>query len=44
MYMRPSLARPDVGFAELSARYQADSRLTVPATVYNEVLNRVDEV
>jgi len=35
---------PDVDFAELTARYQADSRLTVPATVYNGVLNRVDEV
>ena len=35
---------PDTGFAELTARYQADPRLTVPATVYNEVLNRVDEV
>src|SRR5579862_3066216 len=35
---------PDAGFAELTARYQADARLTVPATVYNAVLNRVDEV
>jgi hypothetical protein len=35
---------PDAGFAELTARYQADARLTVPATVYNGVLNRIDEV
>ena len=35
---------PDAGFAELTARYQADPRLTVPATVYNGVLHRVDEV
>ena len=35
---------PDAGFAELTARYQADPRLTVPATVYNGVLNRADEV
>jgi hypothetical protein len=35
---------PDAGFAELAARYQADPRLTVPATVRNGVLNRVDEV
>ncbi|MDX6421278.1 MAG: hypothetical protein QOG28_5898 [Trebonia sp.] len=35
---------PDAGFAELTARYQADPRLTVPATVRNGVLNRVDEV
>jgi hypothetical protein len=35
---------PDAGFAELTARYQADLRLTVPATVYNGVLHRVDEV
>jgi hypothetical protein len=35
---------PGAGFAELAARYQADPRLTVPATVRNGVLNRVDEV
>lgn len=35
---------PDAGFAELTARYQADPRLTVPATVFNGVLKRVDEV
>jgi hypothetical protein len=35
---------PGVGFAELTALYQADPRLTVPATVYNAVLKRVDEV
>ena len=35
---------PDAGFAELTARYQADPRLTVPATVRNGVLNRVDQV
>jgi hypothetical protein len=35
---------PGAGFAELTARYQADPRLTVPATVYNGVLKRVDEV
>jgi X-X-X-Leu-X-X-Gly heptad repeat protein len=32
------------GFAELTARYRADPRLTVPATVFNGVLQRVDEV
>jgi hypothetical protein len=37
-------ADPDAGFAELTARYQADPRLTVPATVRNGVLNRVDQV
>jgi Transglutaminase-like superfamily len=35
---------PDAGFAELTARYQADPRLTVPATVHNAVLNRVEQV
>jgi hypothetical protein len=35
---------PGVGFAEPTARYGADLRLTVPATVYNAVLKRVDEV
>ena len=35
---------PDAGFAKLTARYQSDPRLTVPATVRNAVLNRVDEV
>ena len=35
---------PDADFAELTARYQADPRLTVPATVHNGVLKRVDEV
>jgi Transglutaminase-like superfamily len=35
---------PDAGFAELTARYRADPRLTVPATVYNGVLKRVDEL
>lgn len=34
----------DVGFAELAARYQSDPRLTVPASVFNAVLKRVDEV
>jgi len=29
---------PDAGFAELTARYRADPRLTVPATVRNAVL------
>jgi hypothetical protein len=33
---------PDAGFAELTARYQSDPRLTVPATVRNAVLNRID--
>ena len=37
-------AGPDAGFAELTARYRADPRLTVPATVFNGVLKRVDEV
>ena len=37
-------ADADVGFAELTARYQADPRLTVPASVFNGVLKRVDEV
>jgi hypothetical protein len=32
------------GFDELAARYQADPRLTVPATVRNGVLDRADEV
>jgi hypothetical protein len=35
---------PDAGFAELTVRYRADPRLTVPPTVYNVILNRVDEV
>jgi hypothetical protein len=35
---------PDPSFAELTARYQGDPRLTVPGTVYNAILNRVDEV
>jgi hypothetical protein len=35
---------PDAGFAELTARYRADPRLTVPATVFNGVLKRIDEV
>jgi hypothetical protein len=35
---------PDASFAELTARYQNDPRLTVPATVFNGVLQRVDEV
>ncbi|HEY6494095.1 MAG TPA: transglutaminase-like domain-containing protein [Trebonia sp.] len=35
---------PDVGFAELIDRYRADPRLTVPASVFNAVLQRVDEV
>jgi hypothetical protein len=35
---------PDAGFAELTARYRADPRLTVPATVFNAVLKRIDEV
>jgi len=35
---------PDAGFAELTARYRADPRLTVPVTVFNGVLKRVDEV
>jgi hypothetical protein len=37
-------ADPCAGFAALTARYQADPRLTVAATVYNGVLKRVDEV
>jgi Transglutaminase-like superfamily len=37
-------ADPDAGFAELTGRYQADPRLTVPATVYNGVLKQVDQV
>jgi hypothetical protein len=37
-------ADPDARFAELTARYQADPRLTVPATVRNAVLNTVDAV
>jgi hypothetical protein len=37
-------AGPDAGFAELTARYRAGPRLTVPATVFNGVLKRVDEV
>jgi len=37
-------ADPGAGFAELTARYRADPRLTVPATVFNAVLKRVDEV
>jgi Transglutaminase-like superfamily len=35
---------PDGRFAELTARYQADARLTVPATVFNAVLQQVDDV
>jgi len=35
---------PDAGFAELTGRYLADPRLTVPATVYNAILNRDDKV
>jgi hypothetical protein len=35
---------PDASFAELTARYQNDPRLTVPATVFNGVLQRVDQV
>ena len=31
---------PDAAFAELTAAYADDSRLHVPATVYNAVLNR----
>ena len=37
-------ADPDAGFAELASRYQADPRLTVPTTVFNAALKRVDEV
>jgi hypothetical protein len=37
-------ADPDAGFAELAGRYQADPRLTVPTTVFNAALKRVDEV
>lgn len=37
-------ADPDVGFANLTARYQSDPRLTVPATVFNGVLKRTDKV
>lgn len=37
-------ADPSSDFAELMARYQADPRLTVPGTVFNAVLQRVDEV
>jgi hypothetical protein len=37
-------ADPDARFAELAARYRSDPRLTVPATVFNAVLHRDDEV
>ncbi|HEX3489875.1 MAG TPA: transglutaminase-like domain-containing protein [Streptosporangiaceae bacterium] len=37
-------SEPDAGFADLTARYRADPRLTVPASVFNGVLQRVDEV
>jgi hypothetical protein len=33
---------PDAAFAELRARYDADDRLRVPATVFNAVLTRED--
>jgi hypothetical protein len=35
---------PDAAFAELTAAYAADTRLRVPATVYNAVLNRNEPV
>ena len=35
---------PDAAFAELTAAYADDSRLHVPATVYNAVLNRTELV
>jgi hypothetical protein len=35
---------PDAGFAELTDRYQSDPRLTVPAAVYNAILNQTDQV
>jgi transglutaminase superfamily protein len=35
---------PDASFTELTARYREDPRLTVPATVFNGVLQRVDQV
>jgi hypothetical protein len=34
---------PDASFAQLTARYQGDPRLRVPATVYNALLNRVED-
>ncbi len=35
---------PDAGFAELTAAYAGDTRLRVPDTVYNAVLNRPEPV
>ena len=35
---------PDAAFAELTGAYAADTRLRVPATVYNAVLNRNEPV
>ena len=35
---------PDAAFADLAAAYAGDARLTVPATVYNAVLNRPEPV
>jgi hypothetical protein len=35
---------PDANFAELTARYRSDSRLTVPPTVHNALLNRDEQV
>jgi hypothetical protein len=35
---------PDDAFAELTALYQGDARVRVPATVYNAVLNRHEPV
>ena len=37
-------ADPDASFDDLSARYRADPRLTVPATVFSAALQRDDEV
>jgi len=36
--------RPDDEFAELRTRYHGDKRLTVPATVFNAVLQRTETV
>jgi hypothetical protein len=35
---------PDAAFAELTAAYAGETRLRVPATVYNAVLNRTEPV
>jgi hypothetical protein len=35
---------PDAWFSELRGLYETDARLRVPATVFNAVLNRMDEI